>query len=177
MSSDFIKTPKAILVDLINSTNNTNYPPALFTFAPPFALDNLDESGCDTEIEVYGSVSSTWTGSLRFKYNRVNLSSIPGNRSTSFAIAVTVDKLSELIPLINARYGINITADDYVEDTLPVIDSDSSVSYTFFASSVSLVFKGSLSLTLSRSVDGGILIPLSTLIVNTNLDIFNYTPI
>jgi hypothetical protein len=170
---DFTKAPAQILIDLINSANSaslvTALTPELVTFGAPVA--QAGNANGDTNITMTAAAGSGYSGNVSLNYNRVPMSSIPGAKSTVYTQG-SATKISDLIPEINATYGINLTADDYEDAALPVFPNQphDSLPFTITAKSTSLVWEGSLTLTLDNND-----VPLTSVITTLNLPGLVYT--
>lgn len=171
MALDYTKLPKLILLDQINTDNPSH---TLTDAQVTFGLPTVSTGGTparDTEITVTAVAGSGYTGSVILRYNRVDLSTVPGvlNKVFSLGDGTTV---ADLIPEINTRYGINLQAEDYVDAALPAFDGTPNEQHDFsvVANADSLVWRGTLVLTV-KSED----IPLSTALTTTTLNGLVYT--
>ncbi len=127
MATDFTKLPLDILVDLINFTDGCALSSSDITFSPPTALVSGNRN---TGVTVTATPSSPYSGSRDLTYNRVDLASVPGERSTTFSFNGAVT-MSDLIPQINAAYLINLQPEDYYNDLLPNLSDPSLSSFNF----------------------------------------------
>lgn len=168
MATDFTKSANEILIDLINTTNSTALVPASVTFGPvaPTVSGNKN-----TGVKITAVNGSGYKGERDLTYDRVDIATVPGSRSTTFQKGDAL-KISDLIPEINTAYGLNLTADDYVDADLPVFaGTDPAEVHTvnLVAKAGSYIFTGTLELT----VDGND-VDLATIITITELDGLHY---
>lgn len=161
--TDFTKLPKQIIVDLINYDNDTALAPELLTFGNPTVITGIN----NTSLIVTAVPDIHYEGSVTLNYNRIDIGTIPGIRNTNLAIG-TATRISDLIPAINAKYQINLTADDYIDEILPVfITNDVNEIQTFelYTNPNSLIFIRDITFNLVRNR-----ILLSSVIVNRFLN-------
>lgn len=165
--TDFTKLPKQIVVDLINYDNDTLLSPDLITFGTPNVISGV----YNTSLLVTAVPDSHYEGSVTIQYNRIDIGTVPGVRSTSFPIG-TATKISDLIPAINAAYQINLTADDYIDEVLPQFttnDPNEVQTFELYTNPNSLVFIRDVTFNLIRNK-----ILLSSVIVNRQLNGLRY---
>jgi hypothetical protein len=159
--SDFRKSPQQILLDLINNEEGSELTLSMVTFGVPTALIGQ----VNTQIMVSAAQGSQFSGSVVVTYNRVNLGSIPGNRSKLFSVGQATH-ISDLIPAINAAYQINLTSADYIDAPLPSFgQGQSTLNFQISAALGSLVYRGNVVLQITTG-----LIPLSSVITVTALN-------
>ena len=171
--SDFTKPPEDVVIDLINFDNGTAFSPTtLLVVGDPVAIPAAPPVFRNTEIIVRPTSTTKKYGTTRLWYNRVALSSVPGLRSITVAVPPNVFMLSDIIPLVNARYHINLTPADYINTNLPPIDQYSRL-VTIQAAPDSLVYNGQLDLVVS--IDGSDGVPIDTVVNNQHLDIFRFS--
>lgn len=164
--SDLTKAPNAILIDLINTDNSSSLTEALVTFGLPTVAGGASPAR-NTELTVSAAPGSGYTGSVLVTYNRVGLSTLPviSTRPAEFQLGDAVN-ISDLIPEINALYGINLTPADYVDGPLPTFTGELNEEHDvqIVAGADSLVFFGSLTLTLkAEDKDLGTVITITAL--------------
>ena len=174
--TDFTKSAQQIIIDLVNNDNTLALVPASVTFGVPTAATVGGSIVRDTDLTLTAVEGSGYTGSATIHYNRVDLSVVPGTRSTTFPKG-DATHVSDLLPEINAAYGINMsnTADaqhpDFVEAALPTFTGTPNEEHTFqfTADANSLVWENSVTLTVHADD-----IPLSTAITNATLNGLTY---
>lgn len=147
--NDYTKSSKAIIVDLINKSQT---PEGAITEASVLlgaASANTTNPGTDgdTKLTVTGVIAEGLKGEVVVTYNRVPAADIPGARQKSFEKG-TFTKVSQLLPQINARYGVNIAADEIVDADLPALTTDP-VAFNLVFVAGSLVFTGTLALEVT----------------------------
>lgn len=168
MATDFTKSASQILIDLINESNATSLTVADVTFSAPV----VEASGTrNTGITITAVANSGYTGFRDLTYDRVDLAAVPGSRSNVFHLGSAATAW-DLLPAINAAYGINLTSDDVENDPMPAFsgtDPQEAEPFTLRAKAGSLVYRGSVLL----SIDGND-VDLATLITTTELNGLNY---
>lgn len=167
MATDFTKAPAAIIVDLINEDNpGHGLTTELLTLGVPAAAPGGSPVR-NTQLRVTAAPGSGYVGFVDVLYDRVDMADIPGLMSKIFPVGNAVN-VADLIPEVNARYGINITSSDFVDAPLPAATGgipNEQVDFVVTAAADSLVWLGSL--TLKYQVDE---IELSTVITTTTLN-------
>lgn len=165
---DFTKSAVQILIDQINEDNTSALTPALVTFGA-VAVDGGGVRNSNISATAVGG--SGYTGSVEFKYNRVDLASIPGSRSTEFQVGDATN-LSDLIDEINVAYQLALTADDFVDAAIPAFPGEEpheTQTINLVAKATSLIFRGQLTLTIDAND-----VPLSNVITTTTLNGLTY---
>lgn len=166
--TDFKKLPKQIIVDLINYDNDTNLVEELLTFGIPV----VTTTPFNTSLVVSSVPDSNYIGSVTLKYDRIDIATLLGSKSINIPVGSST-KVSELIPTINDRFGINLTPDDYLDRDLPTLalnDINEIKSFNITISPNSLIFIKELNL---YAVSSEIL--LSSVITRIVLDGLIYT--
>ena len=115
--TDFKKLPKQIIVDLINYDNDTNLVEELLTFGTPV----VTTAPFNTSLVVSSVPDSNYIGSVTLKYDRIDIATLLGSKSINIPVG-SATKVSDLIPIINNRFNINLTSDDYVDKYLPTLE-------------------------------------------------------
>lgn len=115
--NDFTKSPQQIIVDMLNAANGTFLKPEQLIFGIP-QVNNDPGAKRNTKLVISGVAEQGVEGSIEIQYNRVHIDTVPGVRSRTFERGARKD-LSELVPLINGRYAINLTAEEYIDAPLP----------------------------------------------------------
>jgi hypothetical protein len=174
MATDFTKAPKQIILDLINEKNpSLGLTEELVTFGAPAVYSGAENRNTKLTLAAV-EPSSGYSGSRDIFYNRVDISVVPGTRSKVFSLGNAVN-ISDLIPEINARYGINLTADDYTDAALPTFTDQvpgEEKDFTITITAGSLVWTNSVTLQLQRND-----IPLEDAIAENILDGLVWTPV
>lgn len=165
---DFTKSDVQILIDQINEDNTS----ALTTALVSFGAVAIDGGGIrNSNITATAAGGSGYTGSVQFKYNRVDLASVPGSRSTTFQVGNSVN-LSDLIDEVNVAYQLNLTAADFIDIPIPAFPGTQpheTQNINLAAKATSLIFRGTLVLTIDAND-----VPLSSVITTTTLNGLTY---
>ncbi len=166
---DFTKSDIQILIDQINEDNTS----ALTTSLVNFGAVAIDGGGIrNSNITATAAGGSGYTGAVLFKYNRVDLATVPGARSTEFQVGDAVN-LSDLIEEINVAYQLNLTAADFVDAAIPAFPGEEpheTQTIDLVAKATSLIFRGTLTLTVDAND-----VALSSVITTTTLNGLTYT--
>ncbi len=161
---DFTKPDLQILLDQINEDNTSSLTTSLVTFGAVA----VDGGGIrNSNITATSTIGSGYSGNVAFKYDRVDLATIPGARSTTFQ-AGDATHISDLIEEINTAYQLNLTVADFVDVVIPAFPGDApheTQQITLTASATSLIYRGALVLTVDAND-----IPLSSVITTTTLN-------
>lgn len=167
--SDFSKTPKQIVLDLINADNGSSLTDVLVSLGLPTVATG-ETPLRNTELTVFAEAGSGYSGSQVMQYDRLAVSGFPGASALTLPVGDAVN-YSDLIPEINVALGINLTADDYIDGAIGAWagTANETKSITITMNPDSLVFLGSLVLTLEAND-----IPLSSVITTTTLSGLNY---
>jgi hypothetical protein len=168
--SDFTKAPEQIVLDQINNDNSSSLTLTQVSFGLPTASTGTSPAR-DTTLTVNSVADEGYSGSVVVMYNRVDISTVPGTRSTVFPKGSSVN-ISDLIPQINAAYQINLTSADYTDGPLPTFTGTPNEEHTFqlVINADSLPFENSVTLTVKAND-----IPLSSVITTTTLNGLVYT--
>lgn len=164
MRYDLSKLPEQILVDMINQDNGLNLTPEILSFGLP--APSVVVPGRNTVVTVSAQPGTRVSGEVALHYSRLPLDSTAAGKNHIFKAegATTID---QLIPAINARFGINLQSSEYQNAQLPVFDGivgHEQIPFALSASPHSLVFTGTLVLVLNFMV-----VSLADLILDTDL--------
>lgn len=161
---DFTKAPDQVLLDQINHDNTSTLTLAQITYGIPTAMTGTNPNP-DTQITLTAASGSGYSGSVTVSYNRVQLNSIPGARTTIFPIG-SASKISDLVPAVNTAYQINLTSADYTDGVLPTFTGTPNEEHAFqiAATADSVVYEGVMNLTVQAND-----IPLSSVITTQSL--------
>lgn len=145
---DITQPPLKLIFDDINLANSTNYDYKEFTVTPPQVYSKLGVKA-NTMINITPTVIGRYYGNKNLYYYRMNLADILDSETVEI-MQTTETKLSELIPKINAAFAINLTSDDYYEQTIPAYDPNNSAvtRVTVMAKETSYLFYGHFSLVI-----------------------------
>jgi hypothetical protein len=145
MTLDLTRSPEQIVVDRINTDNVTKLDASKLRFGAP----RLNNGTKNTRVTVTGLPFSGIIGTVEINYNRIDLNTIPGIGSRVFYADETHTKISDIIPIINSTYGVNLTPADYVNGYLMTPDDlITEVDFVIRAAEKSLVYVGVLELKL-----------------------------
>lgn len=118
LTLDYTQPAASVLLAFINYYNNTTITPDQISIQQVAALSG-DASGMNTIAFISSTPGATaFEGREGFKYSRVDISTVPGTRTTSFSVGEAV-YLSDLLPQINAAWALNLTAADIEDGILP----------------------------------------------------------
>jgi hypothetical protein len=141
MASDYTKPAGHVLVDLLNEKNGTSFAGTDFSFG--LAVAQSEGSPRDTVVQIQSAPGVySVTDRLTLQYNRVDLATVPGVRSTDFVLR-TQALVSDFLPAINEMLGINLTAQDVIDSPVPPVGL-----FSLQASPGSLLWRGAMPLTL-----------------------------
>jgi hypothetical protein len=145
---DFTQAPAAILLQQINYDNNSSITQAVIAFGVPSA--NATGAARNTSVTISAVQGSNFTGTVDWQYNRIDISIVPGVRSTLIQMPAGAVNISDLIPNINAAYGINLSAADIVDGLLPVFTGlpNEEHPFTLVMAADSLVYNNQVTLAV-----------------------------
>lgn len=165
---DFTKSAVQILIDQINEDNTSTLTPALINFGA-VAVDGGGLRNSNITATAVGG--SGYTGSVQFKYDRVDLATIPGARPTAFLVGDAIN-LADLIDEINVAYQLGLTAADFVDVAIPAFpgtEPHETQTINLAAKATSLIYRGTLVLTLDAND-----VTLASVVPNTTLNGLTY---
>lgn len=177
MADNLTLAPKLVLCALINRENSA-VGAALTPELVVFGLPNQSVATRNTDITVTAAEGSGYIGDVVINYNRVHLQTDVGNvyvasgpdRDLVFPVG-TATKIADLIPELNSRLGINLTADDFTDGNIPPFEGlpNEEVSVQITAKADSLCYRGSITIKVKAEN-----IHLSEVIVNKVLNGLTY---
>lgn len=144
-------TAKEALYNLINRTNDVEYSDANVVLSAPSEHTLAELSTKNTSVLVTGRSSANKTGTVRLYYDRVNIRTIVGTAPVVIAWDNEL-RIVDLIPKLNAQFGIHLVDADVVDNALPP-KSEGSINFSFVMSSGSYGWLGNF--TVSLSIDPG----------------------
>ncbi len=107
--TDFTKLPLNALLDLVNEDNPlAALPMEALDFGTPV---QVNDNPLTTTILISAKPDSGYLDSVTVTYAKVDLDNLPGTASRKFA--KTGPYLSDIIPAINERYGVNLMPGEY----------------------------------------------------------------
>lgn len=170
--SDMTLPSKEVLLALINSANGTSLATNQVTFGEPSVLE-LDPDGKTTSVTVTAVPGSGYKGFEVVRYDRVDLADVLSISGISPSVVRSTETtVHELLPAINALYGINLSPEEV--DDAPIApftgELNETVNVDVVVKATSLAYTGSMQVVL-RSAE----IALADIIVITALDGLTYT--
>jgi hypothetical protein len=147
LALDFDQPAVNILLDQINYDNNAQITPQYVTFGIPSA--NASGAARNTTLVITAVAGSNFVGSVAWQYNRVDISIVPGIRSTLILVPQNAENISDLLPNINLAYGIQLTAADIIDGPLPTFQGlpNEKHNFTLTIAAQSLVYINAVTLT------------------------------
>ena len=146
---DFTQPARDVLLAQINHDNATTITPDQIRMGSVGALPSTDPSGRNTTVYVTAAQGASLEGAGWFNYDRIDIGTVPGTRSTLFPI-VARRKLVDLLPDINARFSLNLTRHDIVDAPLPSLAAGQTGNVRLAISARALLWTGSLVLSVER---------------------------
>lgn len=174
MTIDYTRNEIDILIDLIRDDNSRKtLTTGQVTFGSPSEFAPIEGVDRNTVIIATAISGRGYTGSQPFYYNRLPLSAFVPTGDPEVLTFQKGDrvKLSELLPEINARFKINLTADKIVDANLPDISEIDADDIQLAMQPNSLVYTDTLMLRIEND-----LTPLSEVITKPDLDGLEYEP-
>lgn len=168
--SDFTQAPKKVILDLINAANeDLNLVESEVTFGTP----SVEEGQRDTSLVLTATAGGRFLGPQTVYYNRLDMAAVFATKSTIFDKDQSVTTIAHVIALINARYAINLTDDDFTSTAFPTWEMipNEEHTVTLTAKADSLIFTGTGTVTLHLPQ-----VALSDALTANTLDGLSYTP-
>lgn len=154
--SDYLKESKRIVLDLIAHDNNV---PAGDLMIEHFDWSNPApfEDGI-TEVTLTAKRGSGYSGNQTFNYKRVNITQVPGITGMAPDEEAEVTKLSDVLAVVNAKFGINLRPEDVLVNGKDLDVADDTVTQEFdviqdfslTARANSYVWLGDIAFTLTK---------------------------
>ena len=172
MATDFTKPPRDILVDLINETNGTALASVDLDLGEVAPLPIEPLPGQETPpvtlacILAKPGVDSVFKGETLLMYRRIHIARALLGLPPFVATRGSAEKVSDLLPQINTRFGYNILVEDVVDaDLEPSVDAEEEVPFTLSIAPESLIYVGSIQFV----VVGETPVPLDTAVSEIEL--------
>jgi len=110
------KPSRAMLLDAINQQNGLMDNPLTWDQIASGYPEEVSTPGADrnTRVLLYGITNAGYRGNVAITYNRIQMPILFQN-IVPVVVTDPVQKLSDLLPFLNDKYGLSLTADD-VED-------------------------------------------------------------
>lgn len=141
-------TPQERLLALINAANPHQWQAGQLLFGPPRPAE---EGVRNTVVTVTAKDGLPFAGSREVFYDRVYLVEMVGEGSVEFELdgqSTTID----LVAVMAARFAVDISPQDIVEESLPTADEFGTITVTVRAAPTSYLWRGVLTLTLTPAV-------------------------
>lgn len=142
----FLKHPSAqLIINQINVDNKTALTSAQINFGTP--RDGTTQSG-NTDLAIVATPGGGYVGSVLSHYDRYDLSKLFNRIKVILRIAdpsVVLNTTTDLIPYLNARYGLGLVADEVQSSPIDQnnLDSEGRVIHTVVINSTkSVAYKG-----------------------------------
>jgi hypothetical protein len=146
---DFTQPAASVMLAQINFDNGTTVTGDQIRFGQVAELPADDPSGKNTLVFVAALQGASFEGQEYFRYDRIDISTVPGARSSVFSRSQALT-LADIIGMINQRFSLNLTQADIVDGDLPIPAADQTVTFTLQMAPDSLLWRGSVTLSLSN---------------------------
>jgi len=143
-----IKDSKGLVLELINTDNNTPYLDGWLNFGPVVVLPDGHESLREVSVYLTPTELSHRKGEQTIFYNRLDLTQLFNEEEVVLQYG-RVTSTQDVLDILNTTYDTSFTEEDVmigefaIEVPVPLPDT-----LTFFALAGSYAFKGSLSVTM-----------------------------
>lgn len=159
-------TPHDFIVSMINAANVKQWAFNELVLGAPALVTG---ETWNTSILVSPANGQPYTGSVEVHYNRVALLDIVNSGSTDFDLDSGYVTIGDLVPALRSRFNARLDTSDLVDDNLPVPDEDGVIHVTLQATPTSLLWRGTLAITLTPVV-----VPIDEVITVVELDGLEY---
>ena len=108
----------------LSDTLNIRINPDTSTFSPPYPANDPENPLANTGVDIspIGILGYSNQDTITVLYTRINISPIISKQALSF-LPIQQTLLSQIIPLLNAQYKLSLNEFDYLDVTLPPINS------------------------------------------------------
>lgn len=134
-AQDLSKPAPLIILGMINSANDTSFTMLDLGIGPP---SDSTEEGYDTTLTVTALGTTSWDGSKAINYNRLDLAKLFGATGMTIQVWPEWTTTVDLLPYINAQYGLAMSSDDIVKEPLVAAPGTQTIN----AKPTSLIYKG-----------------------------------
>jgi hypothetical protein len=124
---DFTQPAASVLLAQINHDNGTTVTPDQFRVEEVASLVG-DSTGLNTIVYVAATQGAQFEGMDYFKYNRIDIATIPNGRQLTFTRNSAL-YLSDLLPQINEAWDLHLSAADINDGLLPPSPNTTPVSF------------------------------------------------
>jgi hypothetical protein len=148
MSLDYTKPGPALLVDLINESNDTIFQPGDLTFSTPLVYSDPAFPGINTRITASGTGTTGFEGPQDLFYSRLDLDYMLGVRDNRYTVPADqpID-LAALLTQLNARCALGITTSDVLLDSTDPISAPTEIILSALVFSLTYIGETTLVLT------------------------------
>lgn len=160
MAINFNQSSAAMLIQLINEDNGTSITQADVNIGLP--SDYAGTAGRNTQVTISAKAGRPYSGSFTFHYKRLQLGTA-WNSGIVFTTGTAYVDTHSILPLINSQFGLQLDTSDITNTTF------TGGTATLTAASTSLIWKGSVSITLNAPT-----VALSTIFSVVDLNGFEY---
>lgn len=154
--SDYTKPSLEILSDLIMQSNGLesgHVPLHAYDMTRP---ENIE--GVKVAVSMTAKRGSGFKGQQHFTYNRVNLNQVTGIETMGVDAEALVERLSDVLVAINARFGLNLQPDDVLVNGVNLEEANDTVvqefdvvqDFSLTARPGSFVWVGDVAFTLTK---------------------------
>lgn len=120
----YSKPAKEVLIDLINFFNeHSKYTTNSFIWGTP-ELNTQPAIDCNTMLMIAPNPSMQWDQAEPIFYNRINIDKIVTTSHQPLIPNFGATKLSDMLPVINLHFGIELTLADIIDVSMPVTESE-----------------------------------------------------
>jgi hypothetical protein len=149
LALDFTQPAASVLLAQINHDNNTSVTSDQIRFGQLAALPADDASGLNAMVYVASLQGASFEGQEFIRYNRIDISTVPGQRSTQFTLGSAL-KVSQLLPQINAALALNLTVADIVDAALPFVEGGAAAAFSLEIAASALLWCGSVAMSVTN---------------------------
>lgn len=117
--SIYDKPSREMLLDAINKQNGLTANPLTWSQIASGYPEEVQTPGADrnTRVLLYGLNGQGYKGNVTITYDRIVMPVLFRN-VVPVVVTNPVDKLSDLLPFLNAKYGLSLIADDIVDQSV-----------------------------------------------------------
>lgn len=147
------KASKEIILTLINQANGTLFSATDLTFGTPVIAPI--GSTRNTDLDITGTGTTAFTGPVTVHYNRVDLAVLFANQTVEVPDFGNFTNHSDLLPSINAQFGLGLTIDDIQDQPIAYSSPDFPFIESIVANVNSLAYTGTFDLGLTDAFANG----------------------
>jgi hypothetical protein len=145
---DFTQPAASVLLAQINHDNGTITTVDQVHFEQVASLPNTDLSGLNSIVFVAAAQGAQFEGQDFFRYNRIDISTVPGARTTAFARSTAV-YLSDILGQINSAWSLNLTPADIEDGILPASLNSNPVTFMLQIAPSSLLWLNEIEISVA----------------------------